>query len=252
MAALFALAAVALVVAVVVHWGSIRLLYRAATTDAEEIQRRTDTVIEERREFLREQNLTVQLPDREQVRELLDGTVSAETVKRSLGLDEPETAQPEQPGAAAGPEQPSRQPLETPQPTVTPVPSAVPDSNVGQTSREEAAQEAVSQCVRQLNAYEVDLLGQLGAMKQAAIEEYKALPKEQRTQEKKVSIGIRTLSKCYDLEVVADKNVRATLEECRKRLAEVGGDTGVVDALWHQYCQEKESLKSEYLNKYLK
>ena len=118
-------------------------------------------------------------------------------------------------------------------------------------TQQTAAQALVEQCVAELYACEVDLMSQLGALKQAAINEWNSLDVADRTQARKTAIGMNGLNQCYALESAADAQVQGILARYREQLAAIGADTSVMDQLWQYYLEEKESMKAYYLNQYL-
>lgn len=209
---------------------NLRVLFSARTSSAEEIIVRAQKTKERQKSILRENYVYVLPPSMDQIDSLLEGKATAEEIKSELGVDgqtAPDTQQPDaqQPdGETAAPEAQSRSP---------------------------EAQSLIDACARELYAYEVDLMAELGELKQRAVDEYKALPAEERTQENKAKIGYRYLGVCYDLEVEADRNVKAVLNRLRSELEALDADSGIVDTLWSNYREEKSSAKEYYLNKYL-
>lgn len=161
-------------------------------------------------------HLTVIAPTMEQSDALLDGTLTPDEVKETLGL-------PKKQEEAASEEQ---------KPTKT-------------------AQMIVDECTAELYACEVDLMARLGTMKKAAVDEWNALPESQRTTAKKREIGFAGLRQCYALEVEIDSAVQSILEKYRAQMKEIDGDLSVFDTLWKYYCEEKASTKAYYLNKYM-
>ena len=118
------------------------------------------------------------------------------------------------------------------------------------TEEADAAGEIIARCVQELYDCETALMAKLGGMKQAAIEEWKALPAEEQTEEKKMALGMRGLDGCYVLEVEIDAQVQAILDRYRAELKAIGADTAPMNTLWEYYCEEKASTKAYYLNKY--
>lgn len=126
-----------------------------------------------------------------------------------------------------------------------PIPEIIP--TVGQPT----AQSVLERCVQELYDCEIDLMTRLGTMKQAAIDDWNALPVSQRTKTKKLEIGYRGLDACYKLEVEIDTQVQEILAKYRTELESIHADTVPLDTLWEYYCEEKASTKAYYLNKYL-
>lgn len=115
----------------------------------------------------------------------------------------------------------------------------------------ETAEELVNRCVAELYACEVDIMAQLAEMKQAMFEAWWALSVEERTNDKKMELGLAGLDDCYDLEVVTDDRVKEILGRYRERLEEIGADAGILDDLWAYYCEEKAAEKAYYLDQYM-
>ena len=106
-------------------------------------------------------------------------------------------------------------------------------------------------CVYELYCYEIELMGQLGVLRQQAIDEWNALPEEQRTNTEKYRIGMEGLQKCRSLETEADKRVHEILDSWEEQLTEYGCDSSTCDSLWETYVSEKESLEAYYISLYL-
>ena len=109
----------------------------------------------------------------------------------------------------------------------------------------------VNQCVAELYAYKADVMGYLGGLKQAAINEWNSLDKSQRTKAKKAQIGTNGLHQCYAYEAEVDAHVQEILEKYREKMRQIGEKTDPIDILWNYYCEEKEAEKSYYLDKYM-
>lgn len=159
-------------------------------------------------------------------------------------MPEPEDGSSSNPEPSPEPESP---PVSEPEPEPNPGPEPDPEPE----PKPDPVTDLVNQCVAELYACKIDLMAQLGSMKQAAIEQWRALPEEERTAAKKKEIGMAGLNACYDLEVQTDAQVKGILGEYRKKLEEVKADTSILDTLWKQYCEEKASEKAYYLDKYL-
>ena len=119
------------------------------------------------------------------------------------------------------------------------------------TPDEDEVRDIIQRCIQELYDCEIALMARLAVMKQAAVDEWKALPEEERTKEKKLEIGYRGLDACYDLEVEIDAQVKGILDKYRQELKNIGASTAPMKTLWKHYCEEKASTKAYYLNKYL-
>ena len=222
---------------------NLKLLYSAKTSSTEEIVVKAETSKQEQQKALKDKGVDVAPPSLEQLDGLLDGTATADDVKQSLGLtDSPQSTEP-----AQTPLKPEQKPQED---GTNPEEKTSEQTDTAE-QRAKKAQEYIDQCVKALYSYEVDLMSDLGALKQQAIDEYTALPSEKHTKESKVSIGLKYLNICYDMEVVADGKVQGLLNQLRSDLTAIGAETDIADTLWLHYCEEKSTAKEYYLSKYL-
>jgi len=224
---------------------NLKALYTFLTNDSQSVVQDLENKNQQQQDALnKDYNVNVQAPSIEQSDGLLDGKLDPEEVKESLGITQPNEPKPEQKPAEVEKEEIQPQEPDEDQSVQQ------PDTDEGE-KRQEKIDALVNQCVAELYACEVDLMAQLGAMKKAALEEWKALPEEERTQDKKLEIGFVGLEKCYDLEVVIDEKVEGILENYRGQLEKLGGDTSVIGDLWNYYCEKKVSEKAYYMEKYL-
>ena len=113
------------------------------------------------------------------------------------------------------------------------------------------AEDLINDCVAELYACKVDLMATLGGMKQNLLDQWKALPKHERTSAKRTELGMAALEICYEMEVTTDEQVEAILDKYRPLVKEAGGDMSVFGTLWKYYSEEKASEKAYYMNKYL-
>lgn len=212
---LFTVLAVAAVLLTALLWwqrNNLKALYLYLTLDEETVtQQMEDTRREHQQALERDYAVIIRPPDRQQSDDLLDGKVTPEEVKAQLGIANAPVPQP----------------------------------------AKKTAEELLNECVAELYACKVDLMGTLGSMKQALLDQWIALPAQQRTIPKRTEMGMAALEECYDLEVVVDDQVDAILDKYRPLLKEAGGDPAALDELWVYYCEEKATEKAYYMNKYL-
>lgn len=208
------------------QWENIKTIYNAKTDSTEQIVRRAEESKERQRAVLEENQVWVVPPSLDQLDKLLDGKTTADELKTELGLDVP----PED---------------------VTVSPSETPPEQLAEEVLKAKAQQLIDGSTKELYAYEVDLMGQLGALKQEAIDEYRKLPEEAQTQDSKMRIGYKFLDRCKALEAESDGKVKEILNRLRVDLKALGADTGIADTLWEHYCEEKTTTKEYYLSKYL-
>ena len=96
-------------------------------------------------------------------------------------------------------------------------------------------EDIVSQCVAELYAYKADVMGYLGGLKQAAIDQWNALSSGERTTAKKSEIMMNGVSQCYEYEVVVDGRVQEILDIYRAKMKAIGEGTQLIDVLWNYY-----------------
>ena len=109
----------------------------------------------------------------------------------------------------------------------------------------------VAQCVAELYAYKADVMGYLGGLKQAAVQQWNALEPSERTKAKKAQIASDGLQQCYSYEAQVDGRVQEIIRIYREKILAIGESSAPIDILWNYYCDEKEAEKSYYFNKYL-
>ena len=113
---------------------------------------------------------------------------------------------------------------------------------------DDTVDDIVNHCVAELYAYESQLYGQLGALRQSVIAEWNSLSKSERTFATKQKMKSAAASQCYSMEVEADSSVTAILARYHDLVAQQGGDPSRIDSLWSIYCSEKASVKAYYLS----
>ena len=196
---------------VIWQFDNLQAVWLYMTLDEETVSQQVEDVRDRHHQSLEQDHaITVKPPSLSQSEDLLDGKVSPEEVKQSLGISSDQTS-----------------------------------------SVQKTAEDLVNECVAELYALKVDVMGKLGGMKQELLDQWKALPPKERTREKKLELGYAGLDACYDYGVAVDGQVKAILDKYRPLLEEINADTGVLDTLWEYYCEEKASEKAYYLNKYL-
>lgn len=203
------------------QWENVKTIYEAKTNSTETIIRKAEESKEQQRAVLEENGISVVPPSLDQIESLIDGKTTADELKEELGVAE---AAPEQAASAA--------PLTEEQ-------------------REAKAQERTEGCVKELYAYEADLMESLSALKQEALDAYHALPREEQTRRGRLKVGYSFLDRCYELEAESDARVQEILDKLRDDLEALGRDTSIADTLWQHYCDEKSTAKEYYFSKYL-
>ena len=192
---------------------NIKALYTFLTLDSQTIAGNLEQRRMDHQRALEEDiHLTVLPPTTVQSDALLSGQTTPEEVKETLGI----TAQMEQ------------------------------------EKDEQTEEELINRCVAELYACKVDLMAELGGMKQAAVDQWLALPPEQQTETAMRELGLAGLEDCYNLEVVIDAQVQDILDRYRPLLVDAGGDTSILEKLWNYYEAEKTDEKAYYMDKYLR
>lgn len=192
---------------------NLQAVYTFMTQDSQTIAESLERQRVEHQQAIQEQvPITVVPPSTQQSDAILSGQVTPEQVKEELGI----TAR-----------------LDT-------------------AGNEQSAEELVDSCVAELYASKVDIMAELGALKNAAVAQWNGLSAEERTDAKMREIGMAGLEDCYDLEVVVDNQVQEILARYRTKLERIGADTGILDTLWKYYCDEKASEKAYYLDQYMR
>jgi len=243
---------------------NVKALYTFLTNDSESISQTLHDKQQAQQDTLqKDYNITVLPPSIDMSNDLLDGKISAEEVKENLGIPQskptPDLGAPLEGELAAKPtEGGNPEPAPKPEPITpaeqlpeAPAPEPPQEPVMTEEERKQKLDELVNRCVAELYAREVDLMAQLGQMKQAAVDEWVALKPEERTTAKKQEIGFAGLEECYKLEAVVDKEVLAILDRYRPEVLELAGNDSVLTDLWRYYCDKKADQKAYYLDKYL-
>ena len=211
------------------QWENLKALYIALTREPEAIAATMQEVREEHQQSLQEEKgVTVAQPSVEQSESLLNGTATAEEVKEVLGLTEQlrsGSADAEESGASAS------EPVQE-------------ESDFDETA-------VLNRCVAEMYAYKVDLMAQLGQLRQETYLMWNNLPAKERTPARKQEVIMDGLYICYDLEAEADAKVKQILDSYRQIFQRAGVNTGDLDELWNYYCEEKAAEKAYYMDKYL-
>ena len=209
---------------------NIKAVYTAFTTDSETLANNLQEQTEEHISVLEEYGVDITVPNIQQTDELLSGITSADEVKSQLNFTENNYIKYE---------------------NILNTTSSNKLNNNTSDDMTETINTIVNDCVSDLYSYRVDVMSELGKLKQEAINEWVSLSPEEQTDVKKRNIGMAGLDKCYDLEDIADSKVKHILETYKNTLKNIGADTSIIDTLWKQYCDEKEVQKSYYINKYM-
>lgn len=231
--------------------------YQSVTQDAEDLEQKLEEQQAQQHGKLEEQyQVTVKPPSTQHNNDLINGVITPEDVKDELGI----TEKLEGEGAAgtARPVQPEEKPTQKPaqsesKPEKEPAKSEEPPKEPEMTQEERIAKinDLVDRCTAELYACEVDLMAQMGEMKRLALSDWNYRDPKDKTKEKMIEFGFSWLDEVYEVEVVADRQVKAILANYKAPLEDLNADTSVLDDMWKYYCDKKASTKAYYLNKYL-
>lgn len=120
--------------------------------------------------------------------------------------------------------------------TATPVP----------TVDEAAAQQIVADCRAELEALAAELESRASALYNYYRDLWRALPEDERTEDRKIDIGAELLDEGYALEGEVDSRVNAILDDCRKALSAIGADTSPCDDMYREYLDRKAAAVDYY------
>lgn len=148
----------------------------------------------------------------------------------------------------AGKEQgaePAQTPGDNGQPTE---PATSQSSSPGPSQDTEGAKrEQLARYIAEIYVMKAEYTDWLEAENAAAIEEYNALPEEQRTTAAKYKIGMMHMKLGLEKEDECDQKMAEIEEKIRALLEELGEDTSLVDEIQAAYEEEKELKKAYYL-----
>ena len=261
----FVLFAIVLTFLTIRQRNNLEAFYLYLTLDEERSAQKIDDVRDKYQQILeKEHSVVIKPPSREQNDALLNGEISPEELKESLGLTAPSTTPTVTPAApdsqeTSGTSVPPSSVPELSDPITPSIPSqpstpttpTTPSTPSAPTGPQKSAQELINECTAKLYALEIDIMSNLGVMKKEIINEWRSLPFSEKTHARKMELGFAGLNKCYDYEVSVDTQVQSILNDCRKKLKAIGAETSVLETLWNYYCEKKASEKAYYLNKYL-
>ena len=215
---------IAILLAALVIWQreNIIAVYTAMTKNSEEISKEIEKSQKNQYERMQEEyKIDVKPIDAAQTQDLLNGKADPEKLKEEMGI----TVQLKNEGTS-------------------------PPSS--QANKKEQINNLLNKCSAEMYACEIDLMTKLGGMKQAALDKWFAIPKEERKKNKLIQIGLSGLEECYELELSADRKIKEIMAKYKPQLKELGADTKVIDDMWKLYCDKKAGQKAYYLNKYIK
>ena len=173
---------------------------------------------------------------------LRDGTLTQEELVQSL-LQKPEqtTPEPEQKPQTKPEGEPP--PKQTQQPAKDPAESTQPEKEPEQSEYEKQ----VNALIAQVLVLREEFLIKLDELQAAAIADYKAVPKDQRTASKLLSFASGYLAKGLELEKQCDAEVEAIAVELDQLARKNGGDPTLAQTVYDTYVEEKSLKKAWYM-----
>jgi hypothetical protein len=137
--------------------------------------------------------------------------------------------------------------VKTPEPSEnlkTPVPSA----NEKPSPTPGGSEQKVTEIVAEIYVLRAHYTDALEAMRLAAIDEYLAIAKEQRTAAVKQEFAVKYIKLAGALEAECDAKMDDAVSKLEKELKTSGGDLSVIDDVKFTYANEKSLKKAYYLN----
>lgn len=177
---------------------------------------------------------------------LYTGQLSREDlIHRISGNETPEDsdAQPsEDPAQTDVPDttKPSPEPATPSAPVETPAVQPEPDANA-------QARSQLAACMAEIYVMQAEYNDWLEKANQSAIDDFNALPEEQRTATSKFSIGLNYANEALKKEKECDASMKALETQIRTLLEQLGEDTALVDEIHNTYLEEKALKKAYYL-----
>ncbi len=225
------------------QWNNIRAalsFVRFSQSELEDKLSQTDQTIKDAMDAAPE--VTIRDITQEEKDALRDGTLTQEELVESL-LQKPEQKKPEpekQPQAKPEGESPPKQ---TQQPAKDPAVSAQPEKEPELSEYEKQ----VNALIAQVLVLREEFLIKLDELQAAAIADYKAIPKDQRTTTKLLSFASGYLAKGLELEKQCDAKVEAIAVELDQLARENGGDPTLAQTVFDTYVEEKSLKKAWYM-----
>lgn len=229
------------------QWNNIRAalsFVRFSQSELEDKLSQNDQTIKDAMDAAPE--VTIRDITQEEKEALRDGTLTQEELVQSL-LQKPQ----------AEPEQKKPEPEQSPQTKPEQVPKEDSPSQSTQPPAQApaaSAQPEPSEYERQVNALiaqvlvlREEFLIKLDNLQAAAIADYKALPKEERTTTKLMNLASGYLAKGLELEKQCDAQVEAIAVELDRLARENGGDPELAQTVYDTYVEEKSLKKAWYM-----
>ena len=183
-------------------------------------------------------NVTIRDVTQEEKDALKDGTLTQEELIQSLIQSEPK---PEQKPESEPPQDSQKTPDA---PTTEPEQPPKQEEPEPQKSDFETR---LNELIAKVYVLREEFLIKLDQTQTAAIEDYKAIPADQRTTKKIASLVSGYLSKGLDMEKECDAQIEQIVVEMEALLKENGGDLSIAQTVYDTYVEEKSLKKAWYM-----
>lgn len=198
-------------------------------------------------------NVTIRDVTEEEKQALKDGTLTQEELVQSLIQNQPKPEKPPEskpkpepdpepkpPKAEDTPSTPEQEPQ---QPKAENTPSTQPE----QEPQQSAFEKKLNELIAEVYVLREEFLIKLDETQVAAIEDYKAIPADQRTTKKVASLVSGYLAKGLEMEKECDAKIAQIVLEIEKLLEENGGDVSIAQTVYDTYVEEKSLKKAWYM-----
>ena len=186
-------------------------------------------------------NITIRDVTQEEKDALKDGTLTQEELIQSLIQKDPKPeSKPEQPPKAE--DTPSTQPEQPPKQEETEQP---PQEESDQQKND--FETRLNELIAKVYVLREEFLIKLDQTQTAAIDDYKAIPADQRTTKKIASLVSGYLSKGLDMEKECDAQIEQIVVEMESLLKKNGGDLSIAQTVYDTYVEEKSLKKAWYM-----
>lgn len=170
---------------------------------------------------------------------------------------EDETEEPEKETPEVIPPEPSKdtepqKPVEPVVPTVPDIPTT-PDPVIPPATEPQNPVQAddTAATIAKMYIIKNKFMKKLESIEIDIINEYEALPKEQRVPQSRKSIAGKYISTVADMEIQCDAEVEAVLTELKEKLTALNKDLSVIETIRKAYQNEKSLKKAYYMDIYL-
>lgn len=236
------------------QWNNISAVLRFARFSQEELEDKlneNDQTIKNAMDAVPE--VTIRDITQEEKDALRDGTLTQEELVESLiqkpkpqpqekepKPEKPPQTKPEQVPNEESPSQSTQQPA--PEPAVS-----NPEQEPEQEPEQSQYEQQVNALIAQVLVLREEFLIKLDELKAAAIADYKAIPEDQRTKTKLLSLTSGYMSKGLALEKQCDAQIEAIVAELDRLARENGGDLTLAQTVYDTYVEEKSLKKAWYM-----